>query len=373
MKWIGLRTTIFLSLVIWSCVSSAADDQAVDNQCDILLRPQSYSHLATDEASYHLNQQRAQELQGGVVVAARLRIATINLNLVSNLFARNPIYKASRQDMVEELKSYLESSSAPDVVFGQEIWEAEDHDVVVEAAIAAGYEPLVQDGEQMRKTGLQILVRKSLAAVIGPAQFNRFTDASGSPIRAFWEGIGGVHRGLLVSALVFPDGTRITLVNTHMTPLTFHQRERDHQLTALERSLPEFAKDSDGLIFAGDLNIAADYKKAKGAEKRRVQRERKLYEDFYTRFGLVDTFRAVNTKADAIGYTTNVYFPNTLVLRIWPEVEKRIDYIFASELGGRLLVHVEKSQLIFTTPSTLSDHFGIESEIQFFRRTAESE
>jgi len=132
--------------------------------------------------------------------------------------------------------------------------------------------------------------------------------------------------------------------------------------------LPKLTQDSDGLILAGDLNIAADYKKAKGAEKRRVARERKIYEDFFGRFGLIDTFRSINRSTDHAGYTTNIHFPNTLALRIWPEVEKRIDYVFVSELGSRLLVHVQKTQLIFTHPPTLSDHFGVESEIQFFEK-----
>ncbi len=358
-----LWTAVLLFLVLVTNLAFA--DQ--EDSCEIILRPQLLTHLETDEASYQLNQHRSEEFKTTVGPVSKIRAATFNFNLVSNVFARNPIYQSSRVSTMIALKEYLSRPSSPDILFAQEVWEKEDHESILRIAAATGYEAVVLDDKQVRRTGLQILVRKSLNAVVEPFHFIRFQDEAGNHVQAFWENWGSIYRGLLYGDLVLSDGTRITLATTHMTPLTFYQRKRDRQLAALERLLPHLAARADGLVLAGDFNIAGDYKDAGGAEKQRVSRERKIYSDFFIRYGLIDTFRAVHRKKEEPGYTTNIHFPNTLALRIWPEVEKRIDYVFANELGGRIKIVVEDSRLIFTESNDLSDHFGVESELLFFR------
>lgn len=158
---------------------------------------------------------------------------------------------------------YLRSDGAPDVLFLQEVWTAQDHETLQRVATDAGYMALAAEG--LTGHGLQILVRRSSVREVEPVRFMKFRH------RTSFERLYRVQRGLLMTSVTLLNGRTVTLINTHLTPFTDYAQVRRSQIDQTAAFLQGNRLDHSLVIFGGDLNIAADFAATTSKDRRRLE------------------------------------------------------------------------------------------------------
>jgi exonuclease III len=334
--------------------------------------PTQTTHLSpdqsTDVASMSINQSRGELMVGRGTNVSGIRLATYNLNRVNMRLLRNRIYAESRPLLERVLRNYLQGTDAPDVFSIQELWHPEDHSLIAEIASELGYSLVLVNPALESETGLQILVRRHLQ--IESARFEPFVH-SGRNATTLWERAASVSRGALIARLRLPDDRRITIINTHFTPLSSNFWARERQATAMQEILEREGALS---IILADLNIAADFNGGTEDEIEALRRIRFQYEGLFQRWSTIDAFRAVH-EAEIPGYTNIIEFPRPSSLRV-PAANKRIDYILLRE-NGTLAFVADARRRFFEPRNQLgaidrscnlypSDHCLLEAEILLF-------
>ncbi len=287
------------------------------------------------------------------VPTARLRVATLNLNLINGIFVRNPIYTQNNPNVLEGLKNYLHSNEAPDIVAAQEIWERKDHHAILKIALEAGFAPAVTDEDQMIQTGLQILIKQTILQSPAQSEFRAFLSTNNKCVSSSWEKMGRKQRGVLITELNLKEGLTLRFKNTHLTPLNCHGKTREQQIEALKQ-IAMTQKKRNFEILVGDMNIAAE-----GVEK-----DLSTYQSLYSQLGMIDSFRAVS---DEFGSTVNRAFPQTVALRLGKLIDRRIDYILIDKASDRN-IQIHNSKVIFDNrhQKAISDHYGVETAFEIF-------
>jgi endonuclease/exonuclease/phosphatase family metal-dependent hydrolase len=301
----------------------------------------------TTEASVRRNSLRRRDFARGLHANA-VNLGTYNLNRINGSLLRNKSYARSRPILEAALNRDLRAENTRDVLAFQELWTWEDHEMIRRIAEANGFQTVFTDKELLLETGLQIIVRKGIETMA--PRFYPYLSRR-EPIRTLWESASGVMRGLMTVVMRLPNGARVLITNTHLTPMTWHHQARKAEMQAQAQILQYLRPSVDLTLSLGDYNITSDYRGGSLNEASAMHRLKVQYEALFTDIGFVDAFRAVN-EPSIRGFTTIANFPPPSVFGGFPAAN-RVDYIFLLESEpqsdrDRYLAYVAESNLQFT-------------------------
>jgi endonuclease/exonuclease/phosphatase family metal-dependent hydrolase len=298
-----------------------------------------------------------------------LTVSTWNLNFLNRKYnlgpfelihVQEPLYTERAERLGAWLYAFLNSPQAPSVLMMQEIWPERENQTLTRIAHELNYQVVETRSDWQYRHGLQMLIKRSLGH-IEETGFVEFPKTRNNP-RFEWA--GRVKRGALYAKVELPDGQKVWIGTTHLTPFARFVEARANQVDVLHEYLRDLSPEIDHVIIGGDFNIASEFS---GDDE--LKNGQWLYSHLAQTTGLRDTFRA--HEPDAPGFTFNTHYPRPKLVGGPAEAEQRLDYIFAGERNEQVRLEVRNSALLFKEPLDgiyPSDHFMVQSELELSRR-----
>ncbi len=305
------------------------------------------------------------------VKVVTLNAGLLNAKVLGFVDISVPRYEQRANLYPTKLKEFV-TREEPDFFFLQEVWHPRDIDAIRLAIAPFGYEIMssTKSHDGWFPLGLHTIIRKTNGHNVVENETNV------SRLTTLKEKIAGIHRGSLSTTVHQADGTRLLLVNSHLTFAEGNTAHRLDQLSDISASTDRKRNTFDYLILGADTNSSDVFPASENTPKSKWYVDKEVYlsiDENFNSLNIIDTYRANHQNES--GYTQdpeqNALTRESPTTRTEPQ--QRLDYILAGTSKPEGAIYAQSSDIVFRDTMdgdvNYSDHFGVMSQLAFLPTT----